>query len=117
MWRSIPDTLLTPFTITFSLLALLALTSVSVFSQREANRSESQFEAASVKRSEPGNVRGATYEFLPGGGLRVTNGTLKGIVETAYDLREFQIFGGPGWVNSERYDVLARSPSLEFQTR
>jgi len=41
----------------------------------------------------------------------VTNGTLKGMIETAYDLRDFQIFGGPGWVNSERYDVLAKSES------
>ena len=75
-----------------------------------------QFEAASVKRSEPGNVRGATYEFLPGAGLRVTNGTLKGMIETAFDLRDFQIFGGPGWVNSERYDVLAKGSPAEFPT-
>jgi uncharacterized protein (TIGR03435 family) len=72
-----------------------------------------QFEAATIKPSEPGNVRGATYEFLPGDGLRVRNGTLKGLIETAYDLRDFQIFGGPGWVNSERYDVLARSEAVD----
>src|SRR6185436_16247961 len=70
-----------------------------------------QFDAATIKPSEPGNVRGATYEFLMSGGLRVRNGTLKGMIETAYDLRDFQIFGGPGWVNSERYDVLAKSES------
>jgi hypothetical protein len=67
------------------------------------------FEAASVKPSEPGNLRGSTFEFLPGGGLRIRNGTLRAILETAYDIREFQIIGGPAWVNSERYDILARS--------
>jgi bla regulator protein blaR1 len=75
-----------------------------------------QFEAASIKASEPGNIRGSTFEFFPGAGLRVKNGTLKAIVETAYDIREFQISGGPGWVNSERYDILAKSPSNEFRS-
>jgi uncharacterized protein (TIGR03435 family) len=70
--------------------------------------SQQDFEVASIKRSEPGNLRGSTFEFLPGGGLRIVNGTLRAILETAYDIREFQILGGPGWVNSERYDILAR---------
>jgi bla regulator protein BlaR1 len=69
------------------------------------------FETASVKPGVPGNIGGSTYDFTPGGGLRVTNGTLKGLLETAYDVRDFQISGGPGWVNSERYDILARSAS------
>ena len=71
--------------------------------------SQQDFEVASIRRSEPGNLRGSTFEFLPGGGLRIANGTLRAILETAYDVREFQILGGPGWVNSERYDILARS--------
>jgi uncharacterized protein (TIGR03435 family) len=71
--------------------------------------SQQDFEVASIKRSEPGNLRGSTFEFLLGGGLRIANATLRAILETAYDVREFQILGGPGWVNSERYDILARS--------
>jgi len=71
--------------------------------------SQMEFEVASVKRSEPGNLRGSTFEFLPGGGLRIVNGTLRAILETAYDVREYQILEGPGWVNSDRYDILARS--------
>jgi hypothetical protein len=31
--------------------------------------SQQDFEVASIKRSEPGNLRGSTFEFLPGGGL------------------------------------------------
>src|ERR1700733_10297790 len=69
-----------------------------------------QFEAASIKRSPQGNLRGSTFESLPGGGLRIVNGTLRAILETAYNFQEFQILGGPSWVNSERYDILARSP-------
>ena len=68
-----------------------------------------QFEAASIKPSAPGNLRGSTFEFLPGGGLRIINGTLRAILETAYEVREFQTLGGPNWVGSERYDILANS--------
>jgi uncharacterized protein (TIGR03435 family) len=68
-----------------------------------------QFEAASIKPSAPGSLRGSTFEFLPGGGLRIVNGTLRAILETAYEFREFQILGGPGWVGSELYDILASS--------
>src|SRR5215469_4966813 len=68
-----------------------------------------QFETASVKPSVPGNLRGSTVEFLPGGGLRIINGTLRAMLETAYEVREFQTVGGPSWVGSERYDILATS--------
>jgi bla regulator protein BlaR1 len=71
----------------------------------------SGFEVASVKPSAPSDLRGSTFQFTPDGGLRVTNGTLKGIIETAYDVRQFQISGGPGWLNTERYDILAKSAS------
>ena len=69
-----------------------------------------QFEAASVKPSAPGDVRGTTYGFTAGGGYQVRNGTLKGMIESAYDVRDFQISGGAGWTDSERYDVNAVTP-------
>src|SRR5262245_13354211 len=124
MWRSTRHALLTSCSVMW-LLAITAGMAASVLSEHAASGSQPQgaqslplpqFEAASIKPSQPGNVRGTTYEFLPGAGLRVTNGTLKGMLETAFDLREFQIFAGPGWVNSERYDILAKSPSGESLT-
>jgi uncharacterized protein (TIGR03435 family) len=74
------------------------------------------FDAASVKASKPGDSRGSTFQFTPGGGLMITNGTLRDIIETAYNVRDFQIPGGPGWLNSERYDISARSASDSTQT-
>src|SRR5215475_10615295 len=68
-----------------------------------------QFDAASVKPSVAGNLGGSTFEFLPGGGLRITNGTLRAMLETAYEVREFQTIGGPSWVGSEHYDILAKN--------
>ena len=68
------------------------------------------FEAASIKPSAPNDLRGATFQFTAGGGITVTNGDLKGLIEMAYDVRDFQISGGPGWVNSARYSISAKPP-------
>jgi bla regulator protein blaR1 len=73
------------------------------------------FNAASIKRSQPGNPNGSTFEYQRGGALRVRNGTLRGLIESAYDIRDFQIIGGPGWLDTDRFDVLARSESDESQ--
>src|SRR5581483_3913617 len=71
------------------------------------------FEVASIKPSAPpadGRVfRGV--QFQPGGGFRASNVTLQGLVTFAYQVRDFQIAGGPAWMNSEAYDIQARSPS------
>ena len=69
------------------------------------------FEAAAIKRSASNNSNGSTFEYQTGGGLRVLNGTLRGLIESAYDIREFQIDGGPSWLNVDRFDVIARSES------
>jgi len=68
------------------------------------------FDAASVKRAEPNDLSGSTFEFLSGG-LRVRNGTLRGLIESAYDVRDFQVLDGPDWVDAERFNVLARAQS------
>ena len=76
-----------------------------------ASLSAQTFDSASVKRSAPANPNGSTFEFMAGGSLRVRNGTLRGLIESAYDVRDFQIAGGPAWLNADRFDVFARSES------
>lgn len=56
------------------------------------------FEVASVKPADPG-AAGSTFQFPPGGGIRISNGTLR------------QIVGGPAWMNSARFDILATGGS------
>jgi uncharacterized protein (TIGR03435 family) len=78
------------------------------------------FEVASVKPSPP-DARGSTYNFTNGGGLTVQNGTLRGIIEMAYDVRDFQISGGPAWLDTARFDIFAKSaagdPQMQTATR
>lgn len=83
-------------------LTIVALTFGTAFGQG--------FDAASVKPAPAGDLGGSTYSFQPGG-VRIVNGTLRGIVQMAYDLQGFEIYGGPGWMDSARYDIDAKLPS------
>ena len=74
------------------------------------------FEVATIKPAAP-DARGSFIRIMPGGALQVTNMPLKMLLTFAYDVRDFQVSGGPGWVGSERYDINAKSePSAGSQT-
>ena len=65
------------------------------------------FEVASIKPANP-DTPGSSIQFMPGGGLRMTGVPLRAMITFAYDVRDFQISGGPGWMGTERFDVMAR---------
>jgi len=64
-----------------------------------------EFDAVSVKPSDPNSTNGTVVGVTPGGTLHVVNATLKDLIETAYDVRTFQIEGGPKWADATKYDV------------
>jgi bla regulator protein blaR1 len=68
-----------------------------------------KFEVASIKPSAPG-APGLMLTPMPlsSGEMRVSNITVKNLIMSAYNVRDFQVSGGPGWVNSERYDIVAK---------
>jgi len=67
-----------------------------------------EFEAASIKPSPPGPNNTLT-RFDPGGRFTASGAPLKALMQLAYGVKDFQISGGPGWTESERYDVLAKA--------
>ena len=66
------------------------------------------FEVVSVKRSHAADDRTASM-VQPGGRYRATNVTLRMLVKTAYGVHDDQVVGGPDWIASERFDVLAKA--------
>ena len=68
------------------------------------------FEVASVRLSDPKDHTIGLYNF-PGGRVKITHYTLQMMAEVAYDLREFQISGGPAWVREERWTIDTKPPS------
>jgi uncharacterized protein (TIGR03435 family) len=66
-----------------------------------------QFEVASIKPSPPGAPGPTFYNPTPTR-FEITSVTAKALIAYAYDVREFQISGGPGWIGSEEYDIVAK---------
>jgi uncharacterized protein (TIGR03435 family) len=66
------------------------------------------FEVASVKR----NTSGGDWDTHSGppesAGFRANNMTLKMLIKIAYRVKDSQISGRPGWIDSDRYDIAAR---------
>jgi uncharacterized protein (TIGR03435 family) len=68
-----------------------------------------EFEVASVKQGRAG-ARGNSTEIAPGGErFTATNASLKLLIMTAYGVTDRQVSGGPNWVNTEYYDIDAKT--------
>lgn len=66
-----------------------------------------KFEVASVKPAAGG--RGGPSSAIDPGLISFRNTNLRNLLMRAYGLRNYQI-QGPGWIDSERYDVAAKVP-------
>jgi bla regulator protein BlaR1 len=66
-----------------------------------------RFDVAAIKPDNSGaNFLG--IRVVPGGGLRVVNATLRSLIREAYQVRDFELAGGPAWLDSARYDIEAK---------
>ena len=66
------------------------------------------FEVASIKPAVPDSF-GSSGEDGRKGLIKVYNVTLKRCIRYAYGMPETQILGGPKWVDSHRYDIIAKA--------
>jgi uncharacterized protein (TIGR03435 family) len=66
------------------------------------------FEVASIKPNNSGDGR-VMMQQQPGGRFTATNIPLRLLIRNAYQLQDFQIVGAPSWINSERYDIVAKA--------
>jgi len=75
------------------------------FCYAQSSSTPPAFEVVSIKPSAP-ESRGMTVSTDPGR-FTAENATLKFLIRVAYHVREEQISGGPGWMDTERFDVVA----------
>jgi len=66
------------------------------------------FEVASVKPNKSGDNR-IMLGMQPGGRFTANNVTLRMLIRQAWLLQDFQIVGGPGWLGSDRFDIVAKA--------
>jgi uncharacterized protein (TIGR03435 family) len=89
----------------------LFLTGVlSVRSSRAQSQSGGamSFDVASIRPNRSG-ARNSGFKRFTGGQLDATNVTLKMLIAFAYNIPEERILQGPPWLDSDKYDVLAKS--------
>jgi uncharacterized protein (TIGR03435 family) len=95
-----------------SRLMCIAVVTVAVeilLSAQAGTGTRPSFEVASIKLSNTKNSA-VSLGFKPGSGrLAARNISAKVLIAFAYQLQDFQISGGQGWVSSDHFDVDARA--------
>jgi uncharacterized protein (TIGR03435 family) len=64
------------------------------------------FEVASIKLNRSGDGR-MMFQNTPGRFV-VNNANTKFLIEFAYNIKDFQLSGGPSWISTDRYDIDAK---------
>lgn len=76
---------------------------------------EPRFDVASIRATDITPFLGGSGRVPPIGvrtlpnGVNATLATLRMLILSAYQIRDYQLVGGPGWMNSERFDISARA--------
>jgi uncharacterized protein (TIGR03435 family) len=66
------------------------------------------FEVAAVKPNKTGS--GGMSFNSPPGRFTATNMSLRLLIQNAWRLRVFQLVGGPSWLDTDRFDIVAKTP-------
>jgi len=97
-----------------SLCAALTLTGLLAAPGAGAQTAGTGFEVASIKPSRPDAPRGG-FGIMPGGRFQAEGVTLADLATIAYSegvpIRRFQVTGGPGWMDTDRFDIVAKTGS------
>jgi len=89
-------------------IAAAVIAGTTVLGQQQQTASLPSFEVASVKPNKTVEQAVGLVGGQPGG-VTFKNLVLRDLIRRSYRLQEFQVLGGPSWIDSERFDVLART--------
>ena|SRR5438552_2059342 len=98
-----------------SAIILITITTGLTFAQTN-DAPQPAFEVASIKPNNSGS-RSSNTSTRDGGYLSATNVTLKQLIMQSYGLQDFQIVGGPDWINTARFDIQARAAEAAVPQR
>lgn len=88
---------------------LRAVCSILCFGALGFAQEPPRFEAASIHPSNPDELNGPSGCQTGNGLMRCQNVTLKRCIVGAYEVLAEQIFGGPDWIDSDRFDITAKA--------
>jgi uncharacterized protein (TIGR03435 family) len=89
-----------------SVASLLVIVSATVYAQPAATP---RFEVASVRPSRADQSNGPSGGHSTRGRLAMNNVTLKRCIMGAYGIGPNQILGGPPWLDSDHYEIIAKA--------
>jgi uncharacterized protein (TIGR03435 family) len=102
------------------LLAYILLVTTSASYPQSVPVTEPSFEAATIKPPDPKAASQISGFYGKPGGRVYFGGKIKWLIEFAFNLRDYQIEGEPGWINSQWFVINAvppeNSPSRGIQT-
>jgi uncharacterized protein (TIGR03435 family) len=68
-----------------------------------------EFEVAVIRPTSADMNTGTSFNVFEGGRLRITNEPVKLLIRVAFQLQNSQIVGGPSWLDTDRYDIEAKT--------
>ncbi len=95
----------------FAGISFVALLSGVAFGQ--SAETPPKFELADVHASRQANTiltQGTRGGVLEGGRYELTNATMVDLIRTAYGVDADKVLSGPSWLESERFDIIAKAP-------
>jgi uncharacterized protein (TIGR03435 family) len=90
----------------YKIAALTVLLAIQVDLSAQTAPSRPQFDVVSIKPNDAPERHRAML-FMPRGGLRCIDYTLKDLIRLGWDVRDFQIRSGPKWLDTDRYNIEA----------
>jgi uncharacterized protein (TIGR03435 family) len=93
----------------FACVAAVTVLSCSVFGQ--SNEKPLTFELADVHVSPPSTFASMSGGVPRGGRYELRNANMLDLIGTAYNVEPEKVAGGPTWLASDRFDVIAKAPN------
>jgi uncharacterized protein (TIGR03435 family) len=102
--------------IRFSFFVLPLLVSVLSAQVVKSDGPKPQFEVATVRPNKSGES-GASLGPRPGGRLNGTNQTARNLIRNAFNVQPYQLIGGPDWMDSDRFDIVAKAADTDLDAK
>ena len=100
----------------FSFFVLPLLASVLSAQVVKSDGAKPQFEVATVRPNKSGDT-GASLNLRPGGRMVGTNQMARNLIRNAFNLQPFQLTGGPDWMDSDRFDIVAKVADADLDEK
>lgn len=100
----------------FSFIVLPFAISVLTAQVVKSDGPKPQFEVATVRPNKSGES-GASLGPRPGGRLNGTNQTVRNLIRNAFNVQPYQLIGGPDWMDSDRFDIVAKAADADLDDK